>query len=145
MGTERERLRRWREKNKAKGKKSFTVMLSIEAQYILKRERERAGGATYSSIIEGALSGLKASPLKTPVAGKPIVTSNEIGVASNVASNDMKTGTKLLIDDEMSLKEFEMRDEHRVGRIVEDRDGLKMGLIPRLLKKSKSRFYRLKK
>lgn len=145
MGTERERLRRWREKNKAKGKKSFTVMLSIEAQYILKRERERTGGATYSSIIEGALSGLKASPLKTSVAGKPIVTSNEIGVASNVASNDMKTGTKLLIDDEMSLKEFEMRDEHRVGRKVEDRDGLKMGLIPRLLKKSKSRFYRLKK
>jgi hypothetical protein len=51
------RTRRWREKRSAEGKKSFTVLLSIQAQQIIKSEKEKTGD-TYSEILERALSAL---------------------------------------------------------------------------------------
>jgi hypothetical protein len=144
MGTEKERLRRWREKNRAKGKKSFTIMLSKEAQYILKREKERSD-TTYSSIIERALLRLKGTSITAVKTEEINVTSNEMGVASNVTSNDGVGGTRLLIDDEVAMKGFGSTKEYGIGKIEDNREELRNGLIPRLLKMSKRRKFRLKK
>jgi hypothetical protein len=144
MGTEKERLRRWREKNRAKGKKSFTIMLSKEAQYILKREKERSD-TTYSSIIERALLRLKGTSITAVKTEEINVTSNEMGVASNVTSNDGVGGTRLLIDDEVAMKGFGSTKEYGIGKIDENREELRNGLIPRLLKMSKGRKFRFKK
>lgn len=144
MGTEKERLRRWREKNRAKGRKSYTVMLSREAQYVLKREKERSD-TTYSSIIERALLRLKGTSITAVKTGEISVASNKIGVASNVASNDKIDGARLLIDDEVEMKGFGSAKEYGVAKIEENREELRNGLIPRLLKMSKKRKFRLKK
>lgn len=48
------RTRKWRERRKAEGKKSFTVLLSVDAQQVIKAEKERTG-ENYSAIIEKAL------------------------------------------------------------------------------------------
>ncbi|MBW2637226.1 MAG: hypothetical protein JRC86_06855 [Deltaproteobacteria bacterium] len=144
MGTEKERLRRWREKNRAKGKKSYTIMLSREAQYILKREKERSE-TTYSSIIERALLRLKSTSVTAVKIGEIGVTSNEIGVTRNVTSNDEVGSARLLIDDEMAMKGFGSTTEYGIGKIEENREELRNGLIPRLLKMSKRRKFRLKK
>ncbi len=137
MGTEKERLRRWREKNRAKGKKSYTIMLSREAQLILKREKERSR-ATYSSVIERALLRLAGTAVNR-------AKEEERGVASNVTSNDELRNTRLLIDDEVAMKGFRGTNEYGAGKIEENRGGLSKGLIPRLLRMSKKRTYRLKK
>jgi hypothetical protein len=144
MGTEKERLRRWREKNKSKGKKSYTIMLSREAQLILKREKERSD-TTYSSIIERALLRLKSMSITAVKAGEVGVASNERGVASNVTSNDGVGSARLLIDDEVAMKGFGSTKEYGIGKIEENREELRNGLIPRLLKMSKKRKFSFKK
>jgi hypothetical protein len=144
MGTEKERLRRWREKNRANGKKSYTIMLSREAQYVLKREKERSD-TTYSSIIERALLRLRNISITAVKEGEKNVASNEHGVARNVTSNDKVGKARLLIDDELAMKGFGMKEEYGIGGIEENREELRNGLIPRLLKMSKRRRFRLKK
>ena len=144
MCTEKELLRRWREKNRANGKKSYTIMLSREAQYVLKMEKERSD-ATYSSIIERALLRLRSISITELKEGERSVTSNEYGVARNVTSNDQVGGNRLLIDDEMAMKGFGSAKEYAIGKIDENREELRNGLIPRLLKMSKRRKFRLKK
>ncbi len=127
MGTGRERLRRWRERNRAEGKKSFTVMLSQEAQDILSEEK-KGSGATYSAIIENALLNFR----KTVDAAAP--------------TNYMPKRPKILIDEDGILRGEIKRDEGYPHKItIEDDTQLSKGFIPRLLKRSNSRFYRLKK
>jgi len=127
LGTGKERLRRWRERNRAEGKKSFTVMLSQESQDILSEEKKRSG-ATYSTIIENALLNIR----KT---------------ADTVApANDMPKRQKILIDEDGILRGEAERDKGYPHKItIEDDTQLSKGFIPRLLKRSNSRFYRLKK
>lgn len=127
MGTGKERLRRWRERNRAEGKKSFTVMLSQESQDILSEEKKRSG-ATYSTIIENALLNIR----KT---------------ADTVApANDIPKRQKILIDEDGILRGEAERDKEHPHKItIEDDTQLSKGFIPRLLKRSNSRFYRLKK
>lgn len=144
MGTEKERLRRWREKNRANGKKSYTIMLSREAQYVLKGEKERSD-ATYSSIIERALLRLRSVSITELKEGERSVASNEYGVARNVTSNDQTGGNRLLIDDEVAMKGFGSTNEYGIGKIEDNREELRNGLIPRLLKMSKRRKFRFKK
>jgi hypothetical protein len=144
MGTEKERLRKWREKNRAQGRKSFTVMLSREAQSILNDEKESTG-KSYSAIIESAVVKLKAPVQKVLLAGKGHIERSETGVTRNVTSNAVGEKVKLLIDDEMAQGDFGAKISYEGAKIADDGDSLREGLIPRLLKKSKSRFYRLKK
>lgn len=142
MGTEKERLKRWREKNRAEGKKSYTIMLSRDAQHILKREKERAD-ATYSTVIERALLQFgNASTIPVPGREKSD-TSNEIGVASNVTRNAGVERARLLIDDEVAMRGFSRNDEFGMDR--EGIEELRNGLIPRLLRMSKRRKFRLRK
>ncbi len=50
----RERQKRWRKKQKAKGKKAITAVLSNESREILEREKERTGDS-FSGIIDRTL------------------------------------------------------------------------------------------
>ncbi len=127
MGTGKERLRRWRERNRAEGKKSFTVMLSQESQDILSEEKKGAG-ATYSTIIENALLNIRKA------------------VDTVVPANDTPKRQKILIDEDGILRGEAERDKGYPSKItIEDDTQLSKGFIPRLLKRSNSRFYRLKK
>jgi hypothetical protein len=48
MRKEADRIKRWRERQKAEGKTSFTVLLSQEAREIITEEKEKQGRATPS-------------------------------------------------------------------------------------------------
>jgi predicted transcriptional regulator len=54
MRKDTERIKKWRERKKAEGKKSYTVVLSTEAQKVLVSEKDKTG-SSYSVIIEKAL------------------------------------------------------------------------------------------
>jgi len=128
MGTGKERLRRWRERNRAEGKQSFTIMLSQEAKEVLHKEK-KTSGASYSTIIEQALLNVR----KTT--GIP------------VAGDHKPKRAKILIDEDGMLGgEIEREEEYgQKITIIEDDTQLSEGFIPRLLKRSNSRSYKLKK
>ncbi|MBN2398415.1 MAG: hypothetical protein JXI32_08535 [Deltaproteobacteria bacterium] len=127
MGTGKERLRRWRERNRAEGKQSFTVMLSREAKDAL-YEQKRASGESYSAIIEQALlHGRRRAGI--PVAGQ-----------------HAPQRTKILIDEDGILRgEIQRHEGHGQRITLEDDTQLSKGFIPRLLKRSNSKLYKLKK
>lgn len=52
--TDRERQKRWRERQKNDGKKQISAMISLKAQIILNREKRRTNGTT-SEVIEKAI------------------------------------------------------------------------------------------
>jgi hypothetical protein len=58
MKKEADRIRRWRERQKAEGKTSFTVLLSQEAREFLAEEKEKSA-ESYAVIVEKALHTLK--------------------------------------------------------------------------------------
>ncbi len=126
MATGKERLRRWRERNRAAGKQSFTVMLSREAKDILLQEQAVSGGS-YSAIMEQALlSFSKTAALATgaPTQKKP----------------------KLLIDEDGELRgEIEPGGGNQGNGITENHAQLGSGFMPRLLKRSNNRIYKLRK
>jgi hypothetical protein len=126
MATGKERLRRWRERNRAEGKQSFTVMLSQEAKEILCREKE-ISGKSYSAIIEQAL--LNSGKSTAPV-------------------TDVHTPkrTKILIDEDGILRGelVEEEGQHQKAPTGDDSQ-LSRGFMPRLLKRSNSRVYKLKR
>ena len=127
MSTGKERLRRWRERNRAKGKQSFTIMLSKEAKEILCDEKKNSG-TSYSTIIENALLNYRISP-------------------GNIIAGNNKTETaRILIDEDSILLEDIKRKKSRAKRIaIEDDFKLSGGFLPRLLRKSRGRIYKLKK
>lgn len=69
--TDRERQKRWRKRKLADGQKQALVMLTPEAQEVLKREKALTG-ETFVSIINRAIIGLKDKLPKVPksVSGK---------------------------------------------------------------------------
>jgi hypothetical protein len=52
--TDRERQKRWRKRKLSEGNKQTLIMLTLEAQKVLKREKERTG-ETYVQIINRAI------------------------------------------------------------------------------------------
>ncbi len=52
--TDRERQKRWRDRQQSMGKKQVSAMISLKAQLILNREKKRTG-RTNSEIIETAI------------------------------------------------------------------------------------------
>ena len=127
MSTGKERLRRWRERNRAEGKQSFTIMLSKETKKILCDEK-KASGTSYSVIIENALLNFR----------KP---------TGNLIANNNKTETaKILIDEDSILLEDIEREETPAKKIAMENDHkLSGGFLPRLLRESRGRLYKLKK
>ena len=66
MKKEADRIKRWREKQKAEGRTSFTVLLSREARDILSEEKERTG-ESYAVIVERALEQMKRIGYRAPL------------------------------------------------------------------------------
>lgn len=52
--TDRERQKRWRQRQNSRGKKQISVMISLKAQLMLNREKKRTG-KTNSEVIERAI------------------------------------------------------------------------------------------
>ncbi|MGD9008302.1 MAG: hypothetical protein PVG41_10280 [Desulfobacteraceae bacterium] len=52
--SDRQRQKRWREKQISLGKKQISAMISLKAQLILNREKKRSG-ETNSQVIERAI------------------------------------------------------------------------------------------
>jgi len=102
-------------------------MLSKEAGEILCDEK-KASETSYSVIIENALLNFR----------KP---------AGNLTAGNNKTKTaKILIDEDSVLLEEIEREENHVKKIVIENDHkLSGGFLPRLLKESRGRFFKLKK
>jgi hypothetical protein len=134
MSTGKERLRRWRERNRAKGKQSFTIMLSKEAREILCDEKKNSG-TSYSTIIENALLNFRIS------LGNIIAGNNKTETARILIDED-----RILIDEDSILLEDIKRKKSRAKKIaIEDDFKLSGGFLPRLLRKSRGRIYKLKK
>ncbi len=137
MGTEKERLKRWRERNKKAGRKSVTMMLSAEAHEILNKEKQ-ASGKTYAAIVEKALLNLAGQKLKP----EPKT------VASNVAGPPKPPPVirhiDRIIDDEAILDE-DLKGSGYGGHILMTEESASKGLFPRLFKRSKKPIYRSRK
>jgi hypothetical protein len=52
--SDRQRQKRWREKQISQGKKQISAMISLKAQLILNREKKRSGESN-SQVIERAI------------------------------------------------------------------------------------------
>jgi hypothetical protein len=135
MGTGKERIRRWRERNKMEGRKSVTIIISNKAYYVLNKEKEKTGD-NYGTIIENALLGMKRH---TSLMGN--VTSNVSGsVASNGIVPTATVTTKKLIDegDYPTINQSRSRNEGIIFDGVETRN---YGFFTRILKNSKRKLF----
>jgi len=65
MKKQSDRIKDWREKQKAEGKTSLTIMLSKEARSILLEEKGKTQ-ESYAAIIERALLSMKKQDLRRP-------------------------------------------------------------------------------
>ena len=70
MKKQSDRIKIWREKQKAEGKSSITVLLSLEARTILTEEKEKTG-ESYSVIVERALRAQNKKSYRLPTKNNP--------------------------------------------------------------------------
>lgn len=139
-------IRKWRERKRAEGKKSFTVVLSKEAQKVLLSEKEKTG-SSYSAIIEKALLGIMKPVYKLPTArhlpvevfekkGREIITKSEKSVQQCHVQ-------PMIIDDQVDYstpgKMMEFTGVYPYKSRSED------GFISRILKSSRNKLSREKK
>jgi hypothetical protein len=152
---EADRIKRWRERKKAEGKTSFTVLLSQEAREILAEQKEKTG-ESYAVIIEKALQTLKRQGYRTP-ALKHFATQEGSSVrafkqepnrpVSSVTSYEADPEPKILIDD---LANYPTLAEIEREQAAKEQAGFydiksNEGLITRLLRASTDPFARKKK
>lgn len=156
MKKEADRIRRWRERKKAEGKSSFTVILSQEAKDILAEEKERTG-ESYAVIMEKALVHLKRQGYTPPVlrhfprredilaraATQDPPPSPEQGRVNHEGGRQ----PRILIDDLANYPTLEDIDREQAAKEQNAAFDLKSGegLITRLLRSSASPFGRKKK
>jgi len=107
------RTRKWREKRAAEGKKSFTVLLSTEAQLIINLEKEKTGD-NYSDILERALKALNspehinpATPPSREQIPQPAAEEKQSELPV-ISSNHRVSHTRILIDD---LQNYEFNED----------------------------------
>ncbi|MGO9136081.1 MAG: hypothetical protein ACLP9S_08045 [Syntrophales bacterium] len=129
MGTGKERIRRWRERNKVEGRKSVTIAISKKAYHVLSEEKEKTGD-NYGAIVERALLNIKRhKSLMDNVA------SNRIGPTATVT-------TKKLIDEgDYPLKINHSRATSG-GIIFDAEETLNKGFLARLLKTSRRKLFK---
>ena len=148
MKKEADRIRRWRERQKAEGKTSFTVLLSQEARDYLAEEKAKSGDS-YAVIVEKAIQTLKKQGYRPPVlkhfpnrekaaASEPKDPSAH---PSPVTRNENGVQTRILIDD---LANYPTLGDIERERAAKEQDGRydmepSEGLISRLLRSSTSR------
>ena len=155
MGKEADRIKRWRERQKAEGKASYTVLLSREARVILNTEKEKTG-ESYAVIIEKALQSLNMQVYRPPdlrhfPKRKEALTNatarDHHPPVSPVASNENGGQPKILIDDLANYPSIvdTPREQARNGQKVIYDLKSNEGLLARLLRFSEGSFNRKKK
>ncbi len=156
MKKEADRIRRWRERQKAEGKSSFTVVLSQEARDILAEEKEKTG-ESYAVIMEKALANLKRQSYTPPVLrhfprreevlaraatqGPPVVASE------NRVNHEGDRQPRILIDDLANYPSLEDIEREQAAKEQNGVYDLKSdeGIITRFLRSSAGPFGRKKK
>jgi hypothetical protein len=137
MGTGKERIRRWRERNKMEGRKSVTIVISKKAYYVLSKEKEKTGD-NYGSIVEKALLNMKRH---TSLMGN--VTSNISGsVESNGIVPTVTVTTKKLIDEgdyPNSINHSRTRDG---GSLFDREETQNRGFLTRMLESSRRKLFK---
>ena len=156
MKKEADRIKRWRERQKAEGKSSFTVLLSQEARDFLAEEKGKSG-ESYAVIVEKALQTLKKQSYTPPVL-KHFPKREEVLVraaarehhpsAVPVTSNENGEQHRILIDDLANYPTLEDIEREQAGK--EQNGGIydlksNEGLITRLLRSSANPLGRKKK
>jgi hypothetical protein len=155
MKKEADRIRRWRERQKAEGKTSFTVLLSREAREFLAEEKEKTG-ESYAVIVEKALHTLKRQGYRPPVLRHLPKRDDVMARAAArehhppvtaVTSHDHGEKPRVLIDDLAnypSLEDIEREQAEKEQNGIYDLKSNE-GLITRLLRSSAEPFSRKKK
>jgi len=156
MKKEADRIRRWRERKKAEGKSSFTVVLSQEARDILAEEKEKTG-ESYAVIMEKALQGLKRQgytppvlrhfPRREEVLARAAVQDPAPSPAAGRVNHEGGRQPRILIDDLANyptLEDIEREQAAKEQNGVNDLNSDE-GLITRLLRSSAGPFGRKKK
>lgn len=155
MKKEADRIRRWRERQKAEGKTSFTILLSQEAREFLVEEKEKTG-ESYAIIVEKALHTLKKQGYRPPVLrtfpkredGVTRAASREhYPPVTPVTSHENGAQPRILIDDLANYPSLEDIEREQTGKEQNGIYDLKSneGLITRLLRSSAGPFGRKKK
>jgi hypothetical protein len=146
MKKEADRIKRWRERQKAEGKSSFTVLLSQEAREFLAEEKGKSG-ETYAVIVEKALQTLKKQGYTPPVL-KHFPKREEVLIraaarehhppAVPVTSYESGAQPRILIDDLANYPTLEDIEREQAGKEQNGIYDLKSneGLITRLLRSS---------
>jgi hypothetical protein len=137
MGTGKERIRRWRERNKLEGRKSVTIVISKKAYYVLSQEKEKTGD-NYGNIVEKALLNMERH---TSLAGN--VTSNISGsIESNGIVPTVTVTTKKLIDEgdyPHSINHSRTRDG---GILFDHEETQNRGFLTRILESSRRKLFK---
>jgi len=155
MKKEADRIKRWRERQKAEGKTSFTVLLSREAREFLAEEKEKTG-ESYAVIVEKALHTLKKQGYRPPVlkpfpkreeALKRATAREHYPPAAAVTSLQNGSQPRILIDDLANYPSLDDIEREQAGKEQGGIYDLKSneGLITRLLRSSAGPFGRKKK
>jgi len=156
MKKEADRIRRWRERKKAEGKSSFTVVLSQEARDILAEEKEKTG-ESYAVIMEKALQGLKRQgytppvlrhfPRREEVLARAAVQDPAPSPAAGRVNHEGGRQPRILIDDLANYPTLEDIEREQAAKELNGVHDLKSseGLITRLLRSSAGPFGRKKK
>jgi hypothetical protein len=142
MKKQSDRIKIWREKQKAEGKTSITVLLSHEARAILAEEKEKTG-ESYSVIVERALHALNKKSYKLPGQKQSRRDDNLAKLSTGyqqpvipVPIQENAGKPKLLIDDLLqypSVKDIELEQTLKKLRGISD-PKLKKGLFSRLFR-----------
>ncbi|MGZ3598061.1 MAG: hypothetical protein ACXWMS_11250 [Syntrophales bacterium] len=128
MVTGKERIRRWRERNKVEGRKSVTIVISKKAYHVLSEEKEKTAD-NYGAIVERALLNMKRH--------KSLMDN----VASNGIGSTTVTTKKLIDEGDYPLKMNNSRTTSG-GIIFDAEETLNKGFLTRLLKTSKRKLFK---
>jgi hypothetical protein len=153
MKKQSDRIKIWRERQKAEGRTSITVLLSNEARVVLAEEKEKTG-ESYSVIVEKALQTLKKNSYRLPSQKKSRRDDKLAKLSTGyqqpvipVPIQENAGKPKLLIDDLAhypSVKDIELEQTLKKMRGISDTK-LKKGLFKRLFRFSAGSKSRKKK
>lgn len=142
MKKQSDRIKIWRERQKAEGKTSITVLLSNEARAILAEEKEKTG-ESYSVIVEKALQTLKKKSyrLSSQKHSKREEVLANVSISNKkpvipAASQSNGGQPKTLIDDLVhypNIRDIELEQTLKKMRGISD-SKLKKGLFNRLFR-----------
>ena len=156
MGKKVDRVRCWRERQKAEGKTSLTVLLSQEARGILAEEKGKTG-ESYAVIVEKALQTLKKQSYRPPakkhssmreeVPERAVTGDHHQPLGIPVTRNKKGDQGKLLLVDDLANYPVEDIKREQAGKEQHGIYDLKFneGLVSRLFRASASLFGHKKK